>query len=91
MSVEEQRSASEQEDVMDLEELEEQDDQEVDTAFAPETAPEDGGLPFDLYVPLAVLLGKKHWDHLRPMNSTSESSSEIAEIVLPASTFDQCY
>ena len=91
MSVEEQRSASEQEereDVMDLEELEEQDGQEIDTAFTTETATEDGGLPFDLYVPLAVLLGKKHWDHLSPINSTSESSSEITEVVLPASTFD---
>ena len=96
MSVEEQRSASEQEereDVMDLEELEEleeQDGQEVDTAFTTETATEDGELPFDLYVPLAVLLGKKHWDHLSPINSTSESSNESTEVVLPASTSDPC-
>ena len=92
MSVEEQGSASEQEgreDVVNLEELEEQDDQEVDTPFAPETAPEDEGLPFDLYVPLAVLLGKKPWDQLSPINSTAESSSEITEVVLPASTCAQ--
>ena len=47
---------------------------------------EDEDMPFDFYIPFAVLLGEKRWDHLTPIESTPEKESEPAPILLPAST-----
>ena len=47
---------------------------------------EDEDMPFDFYIPFAVLLGEKRWDQLTPIEYTPEKESEPASILLPAST-----
>ena len=49
----------------------EEDHQEENELLDPQGGSEDEDMPFDFYIPFAVLLGEKRWDQLIPIESST--------------------
>lgn len=65
----------------------EEDNQEENEQLDTQEVSGDEDMPFDLYIPFAVLLGEKKWDQLVPYESAPEKEVEPAQIFLPTSIF----